>query len=111
MQGDLRIAHCGGLHVEALNSLVKALNLVAKILHRKIQWDTETLGCSPSLSSIPALKQRLLSDALTEIRTWVDKVSLLKICMYISAFETFIYLIKKDMNLVCLCSRRIMANF
>lgn len=61
--GILRIAHCGGLHVPQLNKIVEALNFVAKLLHRRIRWDTETLGCVPSLSSIPAMEQRLLTDA------------------------------------------------
>ncbi|RMZ55209.1 hypothetical protein APUTEX25_005487 [Auxenochlorella protothecoides] len=69
--GALRIAHCGGLHVPQLNALVKALNLVAKLLGRRIRWDTETLGCSPSLSSIPALDQRTLLDALGEVAAWM----------------------------------------
>lgn len=68
----LRIAHCGGLHVEALNLLVRALNTVAKLLGHDIRWDTETMGCNPSLSSIPALEQRTLVDALTEIRGWMN---------------------------------------
>lgn len=64
MGGILRIAHCGGLHVPQLNKLIDAINFVAKLLHRRIRWDTETLGCVPSLSSIPAYDQRLLTDAL-----------------------------------------------
>lgn len=71
--GSLRIAHCGGLHVPELNALVRALNLVARLLHRRIRWDTETLGCVPSLSSIPAMEQRTLRDALGEIRSWMDR--------------------------------------
>jgi len=61
--GILRIAHCGGLHVPQLNKIVDALNFIAKLLHRRIRWDTETLGCVPSLSSIPSMEQRLLTDA------------------------------------------------
>lgn len=74
MQGMLRIAHCGGIHLGPLNQLIKAINLVAKLLHRSIRWDTETLGCMPSLSSIPALEQRPLVEALAEIRHWMDAV-------------------------------------
>lgn len=70
--GELRIAHCGGLHVGPLNKLISALNLVAKLLHQDIRWDTETMGCSPSLSSIPAMKQRPLNEALLEIKDWMD---------------------------------------
>lgn len=67
----LRIAHCGGLHVEPLNQLIKAINLVAKLLRHPIRWDTETLGCDPSLSSIPALEQRPLTEALAEVADWL----------------------------------------
>lgn len=62
--GILRIAHCGGLHVPQLNKLIDAINFVARLLHRHIRWDTETLGCVPSLSSIPSQEQRLLTDAM-----------------------------------------------
>ncbi|KAL4419285.1 hypothetical protein ABPG77_008335 [Micractinium sp. CCAP 211/92] len=71
--GILRIAHCGGLHVPQLNKLIDAINFVAKLLHRRIRWDTETLGCVPSLSSIPAYDQRLLTDALQEVKAWMDR--------------------------------------
>ncbi|KAI3432222.1 hypothetical protein D9Q98_003784 [Chlorella vulgaris] len=70
--GVMRIAHCGGLHVPLFNKLIDAVNLVARLLHRPIRWDTESLGCQPSLSSIPVLEQRLLTDALQEIRDWMD---------------------------------------
>jgi hypothetical protein len=72
VQDRLRIAHCGGLHVEALNKLVEALNFVAKSFGYDIRWDTETVGCDPSLSSIPANFQRTLLDALEEIRDWMQ---------------------------------------
>lgn len=62
--GILRIAHCGGLHMPDLNKLIDAINFVAKLLHKRICWDTETLGCVPSLSSIPSMDQRLLTEAL-----------------------------------------------
>ena len=62
--GILRIAHCGGLHVPQLNKLIDAINFVARLLHRHIRWDTETLGCVPSLSSIPTQEQRLVTDAM-----------------------------------------------
>ena len=32
----------------------------------------ETIGCEPSLSSIPVLRQRTLVDALQEVRAWLD---------------------------------------
>ena len=70
--GRLRIAHCGGLHVGPLNALVQTLNVIAKLLGRSIHWDTETLGCNPSLSSIAADDQRPLIDALKEIKDWLD---------------------------------------
>lgn len=71
VEGMLRIAHCGGLHVTLLNKLVQAFNLVAKLLHRPIRWDTETMGCSPSLSSIPVLEQRPVKEALQEVHDWL----------------------------------------
>ena len=45
-QGDFKIAHCGGFH-SFLNLFIKAVNLVAKLLHHHIRWDTETIGCDP----------------------------------------------------------------
>lgn len=72
VEGCLRVAHCGGLHVEALNKLVKVLNVAAKVLGYDIRWDTETVGCDPSLSSIPAQDQRPLVEALKEIREWME---------------------------------------
>jgi hypothetical protein len=71
VKGRLRVAHCGGLHVEALNRIVEALNVVAKILGYNLRWDTETVGCDPSLSSIPAQYQRTFKDALQEIKSWM----------------------------------------
>lgn len=69
--GVLRVAHCGGLHVGPLNTLVKALNTIAKLIGHHIRWDTETMGCDPSLSSIPALVQRTLKEALQEVADWM----------------------------------------
>ena len=69
--GVLRIAHCGGFHLGPLNTLVRALNTVAKIMGKHIRWDTETMGCDPSLSSIPAMTQRTLTDALQEVADWM----------------------------------------
>lgn len=45
-QGDFKIAHCGGFH-SFFNTLIKGINLVAKLLHHNIRWDTETIGCDP----------------------------------------------------------------
>ncbi|EFN52069.1 hypothetical protein CHLNCDRAFT_139316 [Chlorella variabilis] len=73
--GVMRIAHCGGLHVPQLNKLIEALNFVARLLHRSIRWDTETLGCMPSLSSIPSMEQRLLTDAMQEVKDWMEESS------------------------------------
>lgn len=71
MQGILRIAHCGGYH-SVFDRLVTALNVVAKLLGHPIHWDTETVGCNPSMSSIPVTEQRSFVDALREIRSWMD---------------------------------------
>lgn len=72
---DLHIAHCGGFHTKLLDDLIDSLNYVAKLLGWKIQWDSETIGCKPSLSSIPASEQRRLEDALIEIATWLNGTS------------------------------------
>ncbi len=39
----------------------------------ELEWDSETVGCSPSLSSIVAKDQRLFRDALEEIMTWMKQ--------------------------------------
>ena len=70
VQGDLRIAHCGGFH-SGLDRLVTAFNVLAKLLHHPIRWDSETIGCEPSLSSIPAAEQRTLLTALQEVAHWL----------------------------------------
>lgn len=72
LQGALRIAHCGGFH-SVLNTLVEAINLVAKLMRHPIHWDTETIGCNPSLSSIAVLDQRTFKDALQEIALWLAR--------------------------------------
>ena len=72
VQGELRIAHCGGFH-SSLNLLIRAVNVVAKLLGHPIHWDTETVGCNPSLSSIPVREQRSLADALSEIAAWLAR--------------------------------------
>lgn len=61
VQGALRIAHCGGLHSPYLNGMVAGLNALVRALHLPglaWEWDSETMGCSPSLSSIPTRDQR-----------------------------------------------------
>ena len=70
-QGKLRIAHCGGFHAAPFNVLVRAVNLVATLLGHPIHWDTETVGCDPSLSSLPVLDQRGFADALAELAAWL----------------------------------------
>ncbi|CAK0733927.1 hypothetical protein CVIRNUC_000356 [Coccomyxa viridis] len=71
VEGELRIAHCGGFHAAPFNVLVKAVNLVATLLGHPIHWDTETVGCDPSLSSIPVAAQRSFADALAELAAWL----------------------------------------
>jgi hypothetical protein len=68
---DLRIAHCGGFSSKLLDKFIEALNKIAKMLGSDIQWDTETIGCKPSLSSIPANEQRSLKEALKEVADWL----------------------------------------
>ena len=70
VQGDLRIAHCGGFHSN-LDRLITAFNVLAKLLHHNIRWDSETIGCEPSLSSIPAAEQRTLLTAMQELADWL----------------------------------------
>jgi hypothetical protein len=70
---DLHIAHCGGFHSKLLDEMIQGLNYIAKLLGTDIEWDTETIGCKPSLSSIPASEQRKLTDALKEIATWLHR--------------------------------------
>ncbi|KAK9810142.1 hypothetical protein WJX72_005510 [[Myrmecia] bisecta] len=70
VDGLLRIAHCGGLH-SGLDALIQAVNIVAKLLGHPIHWDTETVGCNPSLSSIPVDEQRSVADALQEVADWL----------------------------------------
>ena len=69
LQGALRIAHCGGYHGE-IDLLIDAVNIVAKLLGHPIHWDSETIGCNPSLSSIPVKEQRTFLSALEEIAAW-----------------------------------------
>ena len=47
LQGELRIAHCGGFHAAPFNVLVKAVNLVATLLGHPVHWDTETVRRTP----------------------------------------------------------------
>ena len=70
-QGELRIAHCGGFHAAPLNLLVRAINVVASLLGHPIHWDTETVGCEPSLSSLPVFDQRPFAEALAELAAWL----------------------------------------
>lgn len=63
-EGQLRVGHCGGLKVPPVNVLFRTLNVLAKVLGHELMWDTETFGCVPSLSSIPAADQRPLKEAL-----------------------------------------------
>ena len=69
--GKLRIAHCGGFHAPPLDRFVAALNAVARLLRRPFKWDVETVGCSPSLSSIPVGEQREFGNAVAEVGDWL----------------------------------------
>lgn len=72
--GDLHIGHCGGFHLDNVDRLLAALNLLAGLLNHSIHWNTGIVGCSPSLSSLPTGDQRTLKSALQEIRDWMDQV-------------------------------------
>jgi len=69
--GDLHIAHCGGFKSKLLDGMIAVFNEVAKMLGTDIEWDSETIGCKPSLSSIPSKEQRPLKEALDELSTWL----------------------------------------
>ncbi|GFR48573.1 hypothetical protein Agub_g10476, partial [Astrephomene gubernaculifera] len=71
-QSDLHISHCGGFHSRRLNTLVALLSTAAALFgHPPVQWDAETLGCDPSLSSLPTRDQRSFSSALAEVADWL----------------------------------------
>lgn len=70
---ELRIAHCGGLHVSVVDDFLRLVDWIQKKLGLHIlDWDTETVGCDPSLSSIPADKQRSLQSAFAEVSNWLS---------------------------------------
>ena len=65
------MAHCGGFHSE-LHVLVKTMDIAAMLWGHPIHWDTEAVGCNPSLSSIPVTDQRTFADALLEVKAWLE---------------------------------------
>ncbi|ETO63129.1 hypothetical protein F444_19096 [Phytophthora nicotianae P1976] len=69
--GDLHIAHCGGFKSKLLDGMIEVFNEIAKLMGTGIEWDSETIGCKPSLSSIPSNEQRPLKEALRELSTWL----------------------------------------
>ena len=70
--GELRIAHCGGVDLEKVDGLLGELNgLLEKEGLPPVDWDTETLGCDPSFSAIPARLQRSFASALQEVAAWM----------------------------------------
>jgi len=71
--GDLRISNCGGFKLRFIDLIVRFLNKLAKQVGWSIRWDTSTIGCVPSLSSLPASEQRTLEDSFQEIKIWLDK--------------------------------------
>lgn len=73
LQGELRIAHCGGFRIDDLDRLIAAANTVAKLLRQPIRWDTGTVGCDPSLSSIFPDQQRAFASALQEVAAWLSQ--------------------------------------
>lgn len=73
-QDDLKIAHCGGVNIDKVNNLVDEINeLLIKDGRAPIDWDTETLGCDPSFSNLPARDQRTFASALQEIVAWMQQ--------------------------------------
>ena len=69
----LRIGHCGGIHIKSFDKFLKSLKNLIKRLGIKtgIKWDTETIGCNPSLSGLPAKDSPLFIDALSEVQSWI----------------------------------------
>jgi hypothetical protein len=68
--------HCSALHCAALQSTafiicIHSLHSSAMPHHVLCRWDTETVGCRPSLSSLPAADSRSLADALAEVAAWL----------------------------------------
>ncbi|KXZ50887.1 hypothetical protein GPECTOR_14g136 [Gonium pectorale] len=39
--------------------------------HPPVEWDAETVGCNPSLSSLPTKDQRSFSSAVSEVAAWL----------------------------------------
>eukprot|EP01026_Neomeris_dumetosa_P039188 TRINITY_DN320_c0_g1_i5.p1 TRINITY_DN320_c0_g1~~TRINITY_DN320_c0_g1_i5.p1 ORF type:complete len:478 (-),score=57.15 TRINITY_DN320_c0_g1_i5:483-1841(-) len=72
VEGALRVAHCGGFHVPLFDNMIHLVNIIAKALGHPMHWDTETLGCKPSLSAIPVGDQAYFIDDLREIRDWLN---------------------------------------
>jgi hypothetical protein len=62
------------LSADVSEALLTQLTPARRAQCRHIRWDTETLGCVPSLSSIPAMEQRTLVEAMAEVKTWMDQV-------------------------------------
>eukprot|EP00955_Chlamydomonas_euryale_P010733 115869-Chlamydomonas_euryale.AAC.1 len=60
-------AHRGSCSHPTLYHTVSPLRACRK----EMRWDAETVGCSPSMSSLPTDEQRLFADALAEVATWL----------------------------------------
>eukprot|EP00736_Rhodelphis_marinus_P008666 Rmarinus@m.1377 len=56
VSGRLRVCHAGGVHLDQLNHLIRR---IAKIVGTKIDWDSETLGCTTSARSFAAALSEL----------------------------------------------------
>jgi len=72
LRQELTVAHCGGIHIPKLDEFIAVVNDYLEQYGVQIKWDSESIGCQPSLSGIPATDQRPLSDALEEIATWLN---------------------------------------
>ncbi|GLI64996.1 hypothetical protein VaNZ11_008422, partial [Volvox africanus] len=52
--------------------LVEMINALARLFGQPpVEWDAETLGCDPSLSSLPVKDQRAFADAMSEVAAWL----------------------------------------
>ncbi|GMG18147.1 unnamed protein product [Phytophthora fragariaefolia] len=75
---SFRNAHCSGFGVGFVDGVVSTLlSTLESVLDASgedstVQWDSDLVGCLPSLSGIKADEQTLLNESLTEIVTWLS---------------------------------------
>ncbi|OWZ24207.1 hypothetical protein PHMEG_000780 [Phytophthora megakarya] len=73
----LRDAHCSNLGVSLIDalsqSMVTSLKSVLEVSGEDstVEWNSDLVGCMPSLSGIRAEEQRLHNDSLVEVAAWL----------------------------------------